>query len=272
MRYKGEVISYLEHKGFGFIKNSDGKEVFFHKKNLNNQSNIIVDGMILEYDLTPTKKGYAAKKIDLLSDEEIKYITPDTIYLSKSENIKGWETLQRSGWEIGAFTRKSLDEAIEELKYIAKNIGANALLGLTYNKTTESESSDSGNGTHYYTLHHYWAEPAIIGKKSIKGDLSKNDIPDSDLDDTLSDIYRKNKEKNIIAFINKIIWWIIVLFFVFFLYKYQWPDSFFPLSLVEREHKDWTAFIPSGLIIILGIYIQNIVSHGDYNDWLRKKV
>jgi len=268
MRYKGQIISYIENKGFGFIKNEDGKKVFFHKKDINNKNNIIIDGMILEYDLIPTEKGYSAKKIDIQLNEEIKYITPDTIYTSKLKDIKGWETLQRSGWRIGTSTRNNLDESVEELKEIAEMVGANALLEMTYNKTTESESSNNGHGTHYYTLHHFWAEPAIIGKKSINGYFFKNEIPD--LDNIFYQIYQDNEDKNRKAFKKKIVWWVFIICIASFLLKYQWPETFYPLSMIERNHNGWW-WLPSILTIGIGMFIQNIMSHGDYNAWLRKK-
>ena len=268
MRYKGQIISYVENKGYGFIKDENGKKVFFHKKDIKTKNNIIIDGMILEYDLLPTDKGYSAKKINIKSNEKIKYITPESIYTSKLQDIKGWETLQRSGWRIGTSTRNNLDDAIEELKEIAELTGANALLEMTYSKTTESESSDNGYGTHYYTMHYYWAEPAIIGKKSIKGNLLKNKIPN--LDNIFYKIYEDNNQKNSKAFKKKIIWWILILTIALFLLKYQWPETFSPLSIVERDNKEWWWF-PTILTIGIGMFIQNIMSHGDYNNWLKRK-
>lgn len=65
---KGKVIRFNKHKGFGFIKGEDGKDVFFH------YSVLVMDGFKdiapeteVEYEVVETEKGLRAssvKKVD----------------------------------------------------------------------------------------------------------------------------------------------------------------------------------------------------------------
>lgn len=59
---KGVVKFFNESKGFGFIKVSNGKDVFFHKSALR-KGDVVKDNDQVEFTLTHTERGDAAEQI-----------------------------------------------------------------------------------------------------------------------------------------------------------------------------------------------------------------
>ncbi|PID64274.1 MAG: hypothetical protein CR977_04105 [Gammaproteobacteria bacterium] len=47
---------------------------------------------------------------------------------------------------------------------------------MRYSKSTESEPSESGKGTYYYSVHHLSARIATVGKRSFKGQYTKEEL------------------------------------------------------------------------------------------------
>ena len=69
---KGKVIRFNKKKGFGFIKSSDDKDVFFHYSSLVMEGfkDIAIDSEV-EFDVEETEKGLRAsnvKKIDWVGE------------------------------------------------------------------------------------------------------------------------------------------------------------------------------------------------------------
>lgn len=64
---KGKVIRFNKNKGFGFIKTSDDKDVFFHYSELVMEGfkDIAVDTEV-EFDVTETEKGLRASNVKKL--------------------------------------------------------------------------------------------------------------------------------------------------------------------------------------------------------------
>lgn len=64
---KGKVIRFNKNKGFGFIKTSDNKDVFFHYSELVMEGfkDIAVDTEV-EFDVTETEKGLRASNVKKL--------------------------------------------------------------------------------------------------------------------------------------------------------------------------------------------------------------
>lgn len=183
---KGEIKVYFEDKLFGFIKGDDGKEYFFHKKqfkNINNE-NLLKKYQRVSFQTESTQKGLAAKLIDFIKNEQKQnnedlYTVPDSIYTSKTNKVNGWDTLETSDWTISCEgSNVAIDDIKEEVMQRARNLGANAVVNLRYSKRTDSEISDSGRGTHYYSVHSFTGIPVNIGKKSRNGIPKKKIISD----------------------------------------------------------------------------------------------
>ena len=61
---KGKVIRFNKNKGFGFIKTSDDKDVFFHYSELVMEGfKDIAVGSDVEFDMLETDKGLRASNV-----------------------------------------------------------------------------------------------------------------------------------------------------------------------------------------------------------------
>ena len=245
----GTIKTYLTDKNYGFIKGDDKKDYFFHKSSIDNHDlEKICDGALVTFDQKATPKGYNAIKISINSASNIKYKTPDEIYTSKNKNIKGWDNICMSNWIIHGSSRNSPDEAKIDMIDGASLVGANTILNMEYYKTTGSEAG-TGNGTYHYTIHNFRGNPANIGKKSLDGQYSKNDLLGINE-------HAKNLKKQLIIKTNeaknkRLIFWIVILFIT-------------GLSWIVK--KDIAIFISGGLI-----FLGFILSHAtDYDSWLEE--
>lgn len=63
---KGRVNKFIQNKGFGFIKDEEGNERFFHESRILDRS-IIKQGYIVEFHPSETKKGLEATNIRIIS-------------------------------------------------------------------------------------------------------------------------------------------------------------------------------------------------------------
>ncbi len=64
---KGKVIRFNKNKGFGFIKTSDDKDVFFHYSELVMEGfKDIAVGSDVEFDVVETEKGLRASNVKKL--------------------------------------------------------------------------------------------------------------------------------------------------------------------------------------------------------------
>jgi hypothetical protein len=88
--------------------------------------------------------------------------------VSRSESVRGWETLERGNWIVHGTSEDSPDQARLNAIEAAKQVGANALLGLEYYKTTGSEPG-TGKGTHYFTIHNFRGRVAVFAKRAASG-------------------------------------------------------------------------------------------------------
>jgi len=173
----GIVKTYLQEKQYGFIKGDDGKDYFFHTKNIQHRSDVdrIGEGVALSFEQKATPKGYSAVKVALLDpDTAIKYAVPQEVFFSKSSAVKGWETLEAAGWDVCGSTRESPDAAKRMMLRHAGLLGANAVVDAEYFKTTGSEPG-TGKGTHYYTIHNFRGRLANIGRRSLSG-VTKDEL------------------------------------------------------------------------------------------------
>lgn len=63
---KGTVKWFNKSKGYGFIVQEDGKDIFFHRSDLDRTAyNVIKDGDPVTYDLGEGRKGPKAVNVKL---------------------------------------------------------------------------------------------------------------------------------------------------------------------------------------------------------------
>lgn len=64
IKVKGQVVSFIAEKKYGFIKGDDGESYFFHLSGLLDKSeeSKVVKNAYLTFDPSPTPKGDVAKK------------------------------------------------------------------------------------------------------------------------------------------------------------------------------------------------------------------
>jgi CspA family cold shock protein len=61
---KGKVKRIIRERGFGFISAEDGREIFFHRNELQNVDfDALMEGDELEFDVTKGQKGPAATNV-----------------------------------------------------------------------------------------------------------------------------------------------------------------------------------------------------------------
>ena len=115
------------------------------------------------------KAYYPALDRDLCSDC-VKKIDSKIINLTvvKSDHVRGHKiTKSFSLIESTCWTRSPKD-TIDNIKYQASKIGANAIVSLSVDRDTASEPG-SGDGTHYYSVFKASGKPVIIEKKRFRG-------------------------------------------------------------------------------------------------------
>ena len=256
----GEIISYSEEKGYGFIKTKNDS-IFFHKSNIKGFKP--KDGMIVKFEKVPSSKGYKAKNIKRVDASKIKYEVPDNVLISKTSSIKGYEVLSRGRFDLIGASR-NLDDAKDWLKVHAMSVGANGLINYRYEKTTESESSNNGNGTYYYTVHHFIAEPVFIGKKSIDGYLEKSSAPD--LNTVLWEMYLDGEKKNSKNFKTLAFLWLIAIMLIIYFFNYGMPENINDL-FVKKDDVKW--ILPSIITVFVSLFMTGFLNKGDQNSWLR---
>lgn len=171
--------TFLPEKCYGFIDGVDGKSYFFHASDFRDQADVerLCDGILVDFDQKATPKGYRACRCHLPEILEVMtYSEPDTFIAAKSSSVSGWEMIEGGQWVVIGTSRDSPDAAMRDAKGKAfQQLGANALLNMTYYKSTGSEAG-TGRGTHYFTIHHYRGIAVTLAKKDINGQHQLDDL------------------------------------------------------------------------------------------------
>lgn len=164
---EGVVKSYVAEKRFGFIDGADKKSYFFHINDFSAkpETGSVPDGALVIFDPAPTPKGLAAKRLKLASKQAIEWVAPsDFLMLREDEPKRG-----RLVSDVSAVTvtgRGSPEELRWQLRRIATKIGGNAIVGMTYRKSTGSE------GNYQFTVHNISGRPALIMEGRMTTDLT----------------------------------------------------------------------------------------------------
>jgi cold shock CspA family protein len=176
---KGQIKSYASEKHYGFIEGIDGKNYYFQSKDFLGKESGICEELFVEFEQVASPRGNQAVKIAPLDEKTVGYIAPDQFLYSETNSIKGWTVVEPSNWTVTCSSETSgasLDGVKEELKQRAKMIHANAMIDLRYSRSTGSEDSNNGNGTHYFTIHTYTARAVNVAKKNANGKLKLEDF------------------------------------------------------------------------------------------------
>ena len=169
----GQIKSYVEEKGYGFIKGDNGKDYFFHKDNLRKPGDEknIYDDVFVTFDESTTPKGYRAKSIIIMDEKDvITYIKPKKFHFTKSDQIRNHEIIESADWIFFASSSDSPELAQKKLLLRAHSMNANAIVECEYFKTTESEDN------YNYTVHNYRGRPVTIARKNASGTSKKGDL------------------------------------------------------------------------------------------------
>jgi len=66
---KGKVKRIIRERGFGFISAEDGREIFFHRNELQNVDfDSLMEGDPLEFDVVKGEKGPAAANVKKMEE------------------------------------------------------------------------------------------------------------------------------------------------------------------------------------------------------------
>ena len=186
MKMNGKITSFVNEKGFGFIRGEDGKDYFFHARDFSgSRPEAFTDGLPVKFKPTATPKGYRAYDCQTVDATSLGFEVPDSLLTSKEDNIKGWSIVQLSDWVIQSDWNKDKDAAMAECKARAGILGANALLGFSYKKSTGSD------GNYKFSTFQYVGRPAFVARKSATGNLLREDFPS--LNENAESIKRKHE-------------------------------------------------------------------------------
>ena len=66
--HKGKIKKLVRDRGFGFISDTDGREIFFHQTGLVEASfNVLSEDQEVEFDVEKSDKGPRAVKIHVIA-------------------------------------------------------------------------------------------------------------------------------------------------------------------------------------------------------------
>lgn len=209
---QGYIKSVNNSTKTGVVEGNNGNKYKFYFSDFRNGEFPKPGDFISFKELTPTtatkchiknRNSNTIYKSNIHSGGEVKYVTPNEVFWSKESGVKGWETIESCDWTITASGRGDPADVRDELKRYASFLGANAVIHATYDKSTGSEAG-TGRGTHYYTIHHYYGKPIIIGKRNNNG-VSRHKLY-KNLNETARQLkikyneeYRKSKKNHFIA-------------------------------------------------------------------------
>jgi cold shock protein len=66
MRERGTIKTWIDARGFGFIRRAGGRDVFVHARSFNDKFADIVVGLSVEFEVTQTDKGLQAVDVELI--------------------------------------------------------------------------------------------------------------------------------------------------------------------------------------------------------------
>ena len=84
---KGKIKTLSKHRGFGFIRNENGEDVFFHHSNLESKSfHNLREGDSVEFTLEKGQRGLRAADISIVKFDE----DNEELLMSAIEKLKNF--------------------------------------------------------------------------------------------------------------------------------------------------------------------------------------
>lgn len=170
---QGRIRSYLPDQGYGFIHGDDGRDFLFRREAflvLPPQACVGEDALVA-FEPRATPRGYRADRVALVDEATITtFLVPEGVVTSRSGQVKGWDVLERGDWIVHASTRGSADDTWSILRSRARDLGANALLEVSYDRTTDSI------GHYYFSVHHVRGRVAVVGRRHARGAHQEADL------------------------------------------------------------------------------------------------
>ncbi|QDE30138.1 cold-shock protein [Shewanella polaris] len=153
---KGIVVAYISSKKYGFINGEDGESYFLHFSSLLDKSSEykLIKGAVVEFDPIPTPKGLAAKDVCIQETYVKKKMVE--FFITKQKIPKGLNV--EASHPISTHFFKDPSEGREYIKQLAIEAGANAILGIEFEKNTFSE------GNYKYTVHAFKGDFAFVSE------------------------------------------------------------------------------------------------------------
>lgn len=203
-RYIGEIISYLPEKHYGFIRSDDGKELFFLDSGVKYAKDLqaLKEKVAVSFLMQPTNKSFKALEVEILKlkDGEERYEVPLEVMIYQEEVDGRYKLLKDSYKYVIDYRGTSINEVVYKAQSWATHFGCNALHHARLIRRTAQELTPSG--MRYYTEFRYIGSPCFVGAKSVKGTVTKKDIP-QDLDKKLQDYYVNYQDEALDNYIAK---------------------------------------------------------------------
>lgn len=128
MEYLGAVTSFLEPKGYGFIKGDDGQDYHFNRRDVLGAA-LPVTGSRVAFDPEATARGYSAKKVVVRGEVHSIWVDPEQFVVSEHDSAPGLDILYVFSAPCWA-TATLHAQARQQLIDVAKAYGANGILQL----------------------------------------------------------------------------------------------------------------------------------------------
>lgn len=153
---KGIIVAYISSKKYGFINGEDGESYFLHFSNLLDKSSEdkLIKGVSVEFDPIPTPKGLAAKDVCIQETYVKKKMVE--FFITKQKIPKGFNV--EASHPISTHFIQDPSEGREYIKQLAIEAGANAILGLEFEKKTFSK------GNYNYTKHAFKGDISLVSE------------------------------------------------------------------------------------------------------------
>ena len=139
---EGVIRSFVPEKRYGFIEGHDRKSYFFHVADLDRRarSTDVQEGLLVSFDPTPGPKGSRARRLRVEHEQARMWVPPREFIVSKEDAPRrGTVFFKAPPVEFRSEKGESIDAGKERLIAYAKEIGANAVLGVHYRRDAECE-------------------------------------------------------------------------------------------------------------------------------------
>lgn len=94
---QGEVKWFDDQKGFGFIEQEMGEDLFVHYSDIEQEGyKTLNEGQEVEFEIEETEKGLAAKEVQSTGEEVVSTDDPEPTETEKNESSFDTDTLENN--------------------------------------------------------------------------------------------------------------------------------------------------------------------------------